>query len=355
MILAMMHAADPGGSVVGGNQVLDPRSLPAFLRGRGVVPGAADVRVRSLAGGVSNIVLRADWSGGCIVVKQSLPRLRVEADWEFDRARIFVERQCMDVLADLMPGTAPSVMLVDDARFVLGMSCLPAGGVVWKDAHMAGDLDAGRTTAAAQLLGRLQARSAGDPRLALRFDDLMPLLQGRIDPYHRTAAAAHPDLAGRIEAEVQRLLTTRSVLVHGDFSPKNLVSYGERMMMLDFEVAHWGDPAFDPAFLLSHLILGSAHHENLADPFVDEAVRFWRTYRSSAGAAAGGEAAVVAELGCLLLARIDGKSPVEYLTQPRKREAVRRYARALLLDERSGEVEPALARARGILRGDAAA
>jgi 5-methylthioribose kinase len=336
--------------VAGGIEVLDASSLPSYLHGRGVAPDGSDILVTPLSGGISNVVLRADWSGGAVVVKQSLPRLRVEAEWEFDRARILVERACMDVLAARLPGSTPTVVFSDDRRFVLGMSCLPAGGVVWKDAHMAGELNPGRTSAAAELLGGLQRSTAGDSELAARFDDLMPLEQGRIDPYHRTAAVAHPDLAGRIELEVRRLLATRSVLVHGDFSPKNLVAYDGRMMMLDFEVAHWGDPAFDVAFLLSHLVLGSCHHEHLADGFVDEAVRFWRTYRSSARAVAAEDAAVVVELACLLLARIDGKSPVEYLTDERKRGAVRRYARALLVDDGCRQVEPALARARGILR-----
>jgi 5-methylthioribose kinase len=143
--------------------------------------------------------------------------------------------------------------------------------------------------------------------------------------------------------------------VHGDFSPKNLVAYDGPMMMLDFEVAHWGDPAFDCAFLLSHLVLGAGHHEHLRDAFLDEAVRFWRAYRVAAGAAGAQEPAVVAELACLLLARIDGKSPVEYLTQQRKREAVRRYARSLLLDGACREVEPALARARQIAQQERAA
>ena len=216
-------AAGPG-SPLGAVEILNPGSLPSYLRSRGAVPDGAEIVVTPLSGGISNVVLRAEWSGGAIVVKQSLPRLRVEADWEFDRARIFVERSCMDVLADRLPGAAPTVVFSDDARFVLGMSPLPAGGVVWKDAHMAGELDPGRTSAAAELLGQLQSTTAGDRDLALRFDDLMPLEQGRIDPYHRTAAAAHPDLAGRIEVEVQRLLATRGVLVHGDFSPKNLAA-----------------------------------------------------------------------------------------------------------------------------------
>ena len=340
----------PGRAGADGFAALSQRNLAEYLELRGLVSDRGDVRVSALSGGISNVVLRADWPDGSVVVKQSLPRLRVEAVWEFDRARVFVERECMDVLAQLLPGAAPTVVFVDEPRFVLAMSSLPRGGIVWKDAHMAGVVDAGRTNAAAELLGRLQRATTGKNRLATRFDDLMPLQQGRIDPYHRTAAAAHPDLADRIEREITRLLHSRSVLVHGDFSPKNLVAYPGTMMMLDFEVAHWGDPAFDPAFLLSHLVLGSCHHEHLAGAFIDEAVRFWRTYRAAAGTAGADEAAVVMELACLLLARIDGKSPVEYLTQEHKREAVRRYARELLLDDDLRQVEPVLRRARGLLR-----
>ena len=346
----MADLVEAGADAVGGFVALEPSTLPAYLRNRGLAPARGEIQVKTLAGGISNIVLRADWNGGNVVVKQSLPRLRVEADWEFDRSRILVERECIEVLSDLLPGATPTLVFSDEARLIIGITCLPAGGVVWKDAHMAGELNAERTEAAAQLLGTLQRRTAGNRDVAARFDDLMPLEQGRLDPYHRTAAAAHPDLADRIDREVKRLLATRTVLVHGDYAPKNLVAYRDSMMMLDFEVAHWGDPAFDPAFLLSLVVLGSCHHEHLGDAFMDEACRFWRTYRESAGAVGATEPAVVAELACLLLARIDGKSPVEYITQEPKRQAVRRYARALLLDDGRGGVELALARARGILR-----
>jgi aminoglycoside phosphotransferase (APT) family kinase protein len=342
---------DPArGAAPGCDDALDVINLGAYLRALGIAPPDVHIKVTPLSGGISNTVLRAAWADRVIVVKQSLPRLRVEADWEFDRARIFVERECMETLTELLPGTAPDVVFSDEARFVFGMTALPAGGVVWKDAHLAGRLDAARTTAAAELLARLQLATAGNSLVAARFDDVMPLLQGRIHPYHRTAAAAHPELARLIEDEIQRMLATRTVLVHGDFSPKNLVAYGDRMMMLDFEVAHWGDPAFDVAFLISHLILGSCYHEQLADRFIDEAVRFWRAYRTASEGLVSDEASVVCELACLLLARIDGKSPVEYLTRERERDAVRRYAITLLRDDGCRDVESSLDRARTILR-----
>jgi tRNA A-37 threonylcarbamoyl transferase component Bud32 len=318
-----------------------------YLWARGIVRPGTPVEVCALSGGISNMVVRVEWDEGCLVLKQSLGLLRVEADWEFDRARIFRERDCMETLARLLPGCAPRVRFSDDESYLFGMSCAPPGGTGWKDATMRGELDPRMASAAGDLLGRLQSRSHGDADLARRFADLMPLEQGRLDPYHRTAAAAHPDLAPRIAAEVERLLATRTTLVHGDYSPKNLIAYPDGMFMLDFEVAHWGDSAFDPAFLLSHLILGSVYHRHLADGFIDEALRFWDSYLAAAGTAAGDEAAVIAELGCLLLARIDGKSRIEYLTDESEFDAVRRFARDVLTADEH-DVVAVLERARDV-------
>lgn len=320
-----------------------------YLWARGLVPTGTPIEVRALSGGISNTVVRVEWDERCLVLKQSLGQLRVEAEWEFDRARIFRERDCMETLARLLPGCAPRVVFSDDESFLFGMTCAPPGGRVWKDATMRGELDPRMAAAAGELLGRLQRRAHGDAELAHRFADMMPLEQGRLDPYHRTAAAAHPDLAPRIEAEIERLLATRTTLVHGDYSPKNLIAYPDGMFMLDFEVAHWGDPAFDPAFLLSHLILGSVYHRHLADGFIDEAKRFWNSYLAAAGAAAGRGVGVVAELGCLLLARIDGKSRIEYLTDEAELDAVRRFARTVLTAEEH-DVVAVLERAREIAK-----
>jgi 5-methylthioribose kinase len=307
---------------------LDDANLAGYLADRGVAPPGSSVRVQALSGGVSNVVLLAEWEGGGVVVKQSLARLRVAVEWLFDRSRIFVERDCLDVLAQRLPGAAPTVVFADDAQYVFGMTVAPPGGEVWRDALRDGRFDPATTARAAGLLGRLQGQTAGDAELARRFDAPMPLIQGRVDPFHRFVAAAHPALAGAIGREVERLLATRSVLVHGDYSPKNLIAYRDHVLVLDCEVAHWGDPAFDPAFLLCHLLLDGCHHR-------DERAAANAGVSGTASGAAGGcahdEAAVVGELGCLLLARADGKSPWPGLDKP-TRAAIRAAGRALLLD-----------------------
>jgi len=304
------------------------------------VPDGASIRVRSLGGGISAVVLLAEWDYGAVVVKQPRALLAVDDEWPFDQARAFVERDCLVVLGERMPDAAPRLVFADEHRFVIGMTAAPAGGVLWRDEHDAGVADPRRTDQAARLLGRLHATTAGDAAIAERFAAQWPLLEGRIEPYHRATARFHPELAARIEAEVERLLATRSCLVHGDFSPKNLIAYPDRMLMLDFEVAHWGDPAFDVAFLLALVVLdGIRHHDS---SFAEQALRFWQLYRLEAGAAAAASDDVVAELGCIVLARVDGKSRLPHLTEA-VADSVRRYARALLTDLRHASVEDALA------------
>jgi 5-methylthioribose kinase len=311
---------------------LSAGNVVEYLRSAGRLPDGP-VTVRALGGGISNVVLRVDSGADRFVVKQSLPRLRVPEVWEFDRSRILVERACMDALGRLLPpGSVPVVRFCDPDNFVLAMSCAPPGPI-WKDELLAGRVETVTARHVGALLGALQSGAESDPTLAAGFSDNRVLVQGRTDPYHRTAAAAHPDLAAVLEADARRLETTRRTLVLGDLSPKNVVAYRDKALLLDFEVAHWGDPAFDPAFCLTHLALKALHLPHLASEFVAAAEAFWDAYRRTAGRASSPtlDADVALELGCLLLARVDGKSRAEYLTEP-ERAAVRGLARGLLGD-----------------------
>jgi tRNA A-37 threonylcarbamoyl transferase component Bud32 len=312
--------------------LLTPDTVVAHLAARGLIEEGAPTRVRPLSGGISNVVLRVDVPGRAVVVKQALSELRVRERWAFDPRRILAEAECLRVLGGrLVPGQVPELIDVDPAALVIVMSCAPQGGTVWKDALLRGEVDPVIARRTGELLGAIHARSGGDRELAARFDDLMPLIEGRIDPYHRTAARAHPDLAAIIEGDVARLTGRRRALVLGDYSPKNLIVYPSRVLALDFEVAHWGDPAFDAAFLLTHLVAKALHRPSSARELLAAARTFWQAYRTAAGAAGAGEADTARELSVLLLCRADGKSKLEYLDDSRRAE-LRRLARELLTD-----------------------
>ncbi len=170
----------------------------------------------------------------------------------------------------------------------------------------------------------------------------MPLVEGRVDPFHRTVARARAGAGAGDRPRGRAAAVDAAGPLHGDFSPKNVIAYPDRVLLLDCETAHWGDPAFDVAFMLMHLLLdgsrpGRAHAGAAAD-----AARFWAAYRA-AGGLAGDQRAVVAELGCLLLARVCGKSPLPTLAAGEPRAAVERYGARLLLDAALDDVGAALA------------
>lgn len=324
-------------------ELLSSPTVADYLTSVGVVPAGAQVTAEDLEWGVSNVVLKVSWEDQVVVLKQSMPKLRVAADWPFDRRRTLVERDCLLLLGNLVPGAVPDVIFCDEDRFALVISCVPPGGTLWKADLMAGHVDETAAGRAGTLLGRIHSLSAADHRARERFADQTVMIQGRTDPYHMTIAAKHPALAPAIEREVARMLERQVALTLGDYSPKNLFVYPDHVMAIDFEVAHWGDPAFDVAFCLTHLILKAIHFVPRSAPYLASATRFWDDYRA-AGAGLAQQPDVVAELGCLLLARIDGKSPVEYIADEPTRDLVRDLA-AQLITEGGDSVSGALATA----------
>ena len=272
-------------------------------------------RTRLLGGGVSNVVLLAESATRRLVFKQALGRLRVEEEWLADQTRIHREAASMQALAPLLPeGAVPRVVLEDPANFIYAMEAAPADATDWKTRLMRGERDAGVAARVARILATMAGSTAGGARWRAEFGDQHCFDQLRLDPYYRFTAARHADLRDAFEDAIA-LARRPLAMVHGDFSPKNLlVGDDGRVMLIDFEVVHYGDPAFDAAFLLNHLLLKGARELG----------------RVCARELAGFEtAAVIRHLGCLHLARVDGKSPAEYLTEA-QRVQVRAAAREMI-------------------------
>src|SRR5699024_9790070 len=125
------------------------------------------------------------------------------------------------------------------------------------------------------------------------------------------------DLVGDV---ISSMAARRDCLVHGDLSPKNVLVGDGRVWIIDFEVAHRGEPRFDLAFLLCHLLLKSVHQPARATAHAAAARAFVDAYRSVPDAPGGiVDAVLSAHVGCLLLARVFGKSPAEYLTETDRR------------------------------------
>lgn len=320
---------------------LDNSNVVGYLESCGLARASEVRSVELLGWGVSNTLVKVCTAGDCMVVKQSLPQLKVSEEWFADRERIFRERACIDTLASILPsGTVPVVRYEDQENFLFVMSCAPADGANWKEQLLGGKVDLRVARKVGAVLGMVHRATAGVESVRQEFLDDQSFVQLRIDPYHRATSRAHPDLSSLVEREAQRMLDVKSALVHGDYSPKNVIVTGTDIFLLDFEVVHYGNPVFDLAFLINHLFLKSVYNSLIRQQYFQAVAAFWEGYISETGSSAGLlqsgpslERDTAKQLGCLMLARIDGKSPAEYIVSPETKELVRGIARRILLEE----------------------
>ncbi len=296
-----------------------------YLYGSGRVSRQTPIQVRELQGGVSNIVLRVEAAGGPpFVIKQCRERLRVAMDWRARLDRIWTEYAAIELLQAILPdGTVPQILFDDRSNYLFAMTCAPDDAVTWKSQLMAGRVDPEIAARLGTILGTIHADAPRRPSLRGRLGDTSLFEELRIDPYYRTVARAHASLAPRIDALIAGMVRPAGerTLVLGDFSPKNILVHEGGLILLDFECAHAGDPAFDLGFFLSHLLLKSIYAASQGPgrdaAFIELASRFWSAYLARRASGPAAETGLVRR-ACLhtaacVLARVDGKSPVDYL------------------------------------------
>lgn len=306
-------------------ELLDEISVLPYLAGRGVV-SATHATAAVLAGGVSNVVLLVEDGQNRVVVKQALSRLRVADEWFADPARTEAEAAALRLTATLTPAAVPAVIDNDPARHTLTIQAAPRLWRNWKEHLLSGEC----MPEVARWLGTVLAtwhEKTRDMALPVELDGVEAFHQLRLRPYFGVAATRRPDLAAELDTLQAQVLAHRSCLVSGDFSPKNVLVGPDGAWVIDLEVAHRGDPAFDVGFMLHHLVLKGLHlpaHRTAlrrcCDAFLD-------AYGSAPGTADSEHLHTVT--AGLLLARVVGSSPVDYLT-PRAAAQVEAAAADLL-------------------------
>lgn len=291
---------------------LDDDAVIRHLRRRGVVTPEMPVEVRALPGGVSGEVRAVVAPGLDVVVKQVHEALLVEDDWFADEQRLVTEGWALRLAGDLSPEAVPKVIDLDPRTHTLVMQRAPRQWRNWRSELLEGRVDPAVGARLGILLGGWHRETASRPELLAPFQDDTSFVQLRIDPFHRTVIERHPELADPIEAVIERLMTRRTCLVHGDFSPKNMLVGADGLWVIDWEVAHVGDPDFDLGYLLCHLTLKAVHRPADAPAYRETARSFLDAYARTP------DAHLAANVACLLLARVDGKSPADYLTEPER-------------------------------------
>ena len=292
-------------------------------------------RFTRLTGGVSSDIWRVELARGPVCVKRALAKLRVEQDWFAPVERNAYEAGWMRRAAAVVPEAVPELLGQDAAAGVLVMAYLdPARHASWKAELRAGRAEPEVAAAVGERLVRIHAATADDPAVAAEFATDRIFYDIRLEPYLVATAGRHPDRAAALHALVATTAATKRCLVHGDVSPKNILVGPGGPVFLDAECAWYGDPAFDLAFCLNHLLLKCLWIPRATHGFLRCFEVLTATYLAGVGwePPAALEGRVARLLPGLFLGRVDGKSPVEYLAEERDKDRVRRIARALLAE-----------------------
>jgi aminoglycoside phosphotransferase (APT) family kinase protein len=315
------------------------RDIAAALAAMGLFDPGARLEIGRLSGGVSCDVWRVELAGGSICVKRALARLRVAADWRAPAERSQTEVAWLRFAGAVDARYAPAVLGEDRERHIFAMEYFaPERYPVWKAELAAGTVNVAFAGEVGAALARLHMASAGRADIAAAFANDAQFRALRLEPYLLYTCDRNPDVAQRIHGLARGVAAARIALMQGDISPKNILCGPGGPVFLDAETACYGDPAFDLAFCLNHLLLKCVWQPAHTHAYLESFDALWRAYRAGVvwEEPAALDARAAALLPALLLARIDGKSPVEYLTRDQDRNFVRETAKAILLrDNRS--------------------
>lgn len=309
-------------------ELITPDTVLAYLIDKQIISANEAAEVEVLTGGVSNIVLAINTKDKKMVLKQALAELLVAQKWEADQRRAIVEAHALELFHKLTPEQVPNLLFLDSERFILILERVPIGSSVWKSDLLNSQIDPNVTAVLGTTLA--QWHNFGEKNEAARAEFMEDSLfeQLRIDPFYRFVSAKNEPLRPVIGRLINELEIDKTTIVHGDFSPKNImVGLDNQVYILDFEVTHVGNPIFDLAFLLAHILCkifrtDDTNEKKLLSKCADQFISSYEVIRPIAPS-------LSLHTALIALARVEGKSPVNYLDSD-KQSALVAYTKEIL-------------------------
>jgi aminoglycoside phosphotransferase (APT) family kinase protein len=312
---------------------LTEEEIGAVLGRMGLLTPSDKLVCVPLDGGVSSDIWRVEIGTKKYCIKRALAQLKVSQLWQAPVERNDAEWKWLAVAESIWPGSAPRLVSQDQNAALFVMEYLnPDRYPTWKSQLRDGLLSEETVIGVAKRLVAIHTATAGQKEIAAAFDTGDCFYAIRLEPYLVATGRVHTDLAAELNALASATLATKRALVHGDVSPKNILVGESGPVFIDAECAWYGEPAFDLAFCLNHLLLKCLWRPQNAHGFLRLFDLLAETYLRSVTwqARTGMEAATAALLPALMLGRIDGKSPIEYVTDETEKNRVRKFARRFI-------------------------
>jgi hypothetical protein len=302
--------------------------LEAYLLKKEIVSEAAGYSIKYCKGGVSGTVAFVYAGGKPLIIKQALGQLKVKEEWLCDPNRMGIEYRSNEIYHRIVPDCAPEVYFYDGENYIYGREAVPEDCSMWKADLMDGLLDFAVAEKAIKTLSLVHNGCASDREIAEVFADKTIFYELRISPYIEFTVEKYPELKDFADPIVVELMESGITLIHGDFSPKNIMVNGRGISVLDYEVAHYGHPSFDLAFFSNHFILKAVKNRQWAGAYLSMLEYMLEIYfsRVSYMPARDLENGFVRLLSLMMLARVDGKSPAEYITKEGDKALIRTMA-----------------------------
>ena len=316
-------------------EIANESELLRYMVRNNLFSNGDQLSVRYFSGGVSGTVALVKGGEKKMIVKQALSVLKVSTLWECDRSRIRIEHEALELYNQLIPGRVPEPIFYDEENYIMVREALPETCSAWKEQLLSGLLDFSIAHKAIDALSVIHNGTAGDDAVSKRFEDTQFFYNLRITPYIGHVVESYPSLAAPSKRIIEMLMEDKIALVHGDYSPKNILVNGSDIAIIDLEVAHYGHPAFDLAFFANHLLLKAIKNKQWSNAYLNMLSFMLDIYTSQLTCInpVDMEHNTVRTLALLLLARVDGKSPAEYITQPSDKDIVRKTAMTMITDD----------------------
>ena len=294
------------------------------------------IQYKKLTGGVSSEVYHVKTNKNNYCIKRSLKRLLVKKKWIANTNRIKFEYLWLKHCQNILKRNIPNTYEFNNKKKYIVMEYLKTSQYkTLKQLYFNKIININTIRSISKHLYKIHSNSSNYKTKKTFEGNYKNFYDLRLDPYFNEVGRVYPKYKGYIKKINENYIKHSNTLVHGDFSPKNILVGKNKIIYLDAECCNFGDPVFDLVFFTNHLLIKSIFFKDKSQEFIKLYISFYREYLSNLSTKHFNSYIdrIIKMTPIMLLSRVDGKSPVEYINKVKIKNIIRKKS-FLLLDSK---------------------